>query len=71
MTEDKLFDILNEAEFKPGGMVWKHITSGRSDPLVAVRSADRRSRHVHKWQLSLVLPPRISYHKRVFIERCC
>jgi hypothetical protein len=50
MTEDKLFDILNEAEFKPGGMVWKHITSGRSDPLVAVRSAVDRMRELHDVQ---------------------
>lgn len=40
-------DILEEAEFKPGGMVWKHITSGRSDPLVAVRSAVDRMRELH------------------------
>ena len=39
--------ILTEAEFKPGGMVWKHISSGRSDPLVAVRSAVDRMRELH------------------------
>lgn len=39
--------ILAEAEFKPGGMVWKHITSNRSDPLVAVRSAVDRMRELH------------------------
>lgn len=40
-------DILKEAEFKPGGMVWKHIASGKSDPLVAVRSAVDRMRELH------------------------
>lgn len=40
-------NILKEAEFKPGGMVWKHIASGRSDPLVAVRSAVDRMRELH------------------------
>ena len=39
--------ILNEPEFKPGGMVWKHIASSRSDPLVAVRSAVDRMRELH------------------------
>ena len=39
--------ILQEAEFKPGGMVWKHIASGKSDPLVAVRSAVDRMRELH------------------------
>ena len=47
MNNDRIFDILNEAEFKPGGMVWKHIASGRSDPLVAVRSAVDRMRELH------------------------
>lgn len=47
MSNDKIFDILNEAEFKPGGMVWKHIASGKSDPLVAVRSAVDRMRELH------------------------
>lgn len=40
-------NILDEAEFKPGGMVWKHIASSRSDPLVAVRSAVDRMRELH------------------------
>ena len=47
MNEDLVRNILREAEFKPGGMVWKHITSGRSDPLVAVRSAVDRMRELH------------------------
>ena len=47
MNEDLVKNILSEAEFKPGGMVWKHITSGRSDPLVAVRSAVDRMRELH------------------------
>lgn len=47
MNNDRIVDILNEAEFKPGGMVWKHIASGRSDPLVAVRSAVDRMRELH------------------------
>jgi len=40
-------NILDEAEFKPGGMVWKHIASSRSDHLVAVRSAVDRMRELH------------------------
>ena len=40
-------NILAEAEFKPGGMVWKHIASSRSDHLVAVRSAVDRMRELH------------------------
>ena len=47
MNNDRIFSILNEAEFKPGGMVWKHIASGKSDPLVAVRSAVDRMRELH------------------------
>lgn len=47
MNSDRIVDILNEAEFKPGGMVWKHIAGGRSDPLVAVRSAVDRMRELH------------------------
>lgn len=47
MNELLIKNILEEAEFKPGGMVWKHITSGRSDPLVAVRSAVDRMRELH------------------------
>ena len=47
VSSDLILDVLSEAEFKPGGMVWKHITSGRSDPLVAVRSAVDRMRELH------------------------
>jgi hypothetical protein len=47
MNEDLVRNILSEAEFKPGGMVWKHIASSRSDPLVAVRSAVDRMRELH------------------------
>lgn len=47
MNEELVRSILAEAEFKPGGMVWKHIVSGRSDPLVAVRSAVDRMRELH------------------------
>lgn len=47
MTPELILQILNEAEFKPGGMVWKHIASSRSDPLVAVRSAVDRMRELH------------------------
>ena len=47
MNEDLVKNILSEAEFKPGGMVWKHIASSRSDHLVAVRSAVDRMRELH------------------------
>ena len=47
ITHEHIKTILDEAEFKPGGMVWKHIVSGRSDPLVAVRSAVDRMRELH------------------------
>jgi hypothetical protein len=47
MYDDMVIALLNEAEFKPGGMVWKHIVSGKSDPLVAVRSAVDRMRELH------------------------
>jgi hypothetical protein len=40
-------NILLEPEFRPGGMVWKHIASGKSDPLIAVRSAVDRMRELH------------------------
>jgi hypothetical protein len=39
--------ILNEAEFKQGGFVWAHMKQGKSDPLVAVRSAVDRMRELH------------------------
>lgn len=47
MNSTLVKNILAEAEFKPGGMVWKHIASSRSDPLVAVRSAVDRMRELH------------------------
>jgi hypothetical protein len=47
MNSTLVENILAEAEFKPGGMVWKHIASSRSDPLVAVRSAVDRMRELH------------------------
>lgn len=47
VSSDLILDVLSEAEFKPGGMVWKHIASNRSDPLVAVRSAVDRMRELH------------------------
>lgn len=47
MNEELVRNILSEAEFKPGGMVWKHIASSRSDHLVAVRSAVDRMRELH------------------------
>jgi negative regulator of genetic competence, sporulation and motility len=40
-------NILDEPEFKENGMVWKHIKSGRSDQMVAVRSAVDRMRELH------------------------
>lgn len=47
MNSTLVENILAEAEFKPGGMVWKHIARSRSDPLVAVRSAVDRMRELH------------------------
>jgi len=47
MNQSLVDAILEEAEFKENGMVWKHIKSGRSDPLVAVRSAVDRMRELH------------------------
>lgn len=47
MNSTLVENILAEAEFKPGGMVWKHIASSRSDHLVAVRSAVDRMRELH------------------------
>lgn len=43
----KVNDILSEAEFKPGGFVWKHIESDSPDPLRAVQSAVDRMRELH------------------------
>ena len=39
--------ILIEAEFKQGGFVWSHMKQGKSDPMVAVRSAVDRMRELH------------------------
>ena len=39
--------ILKEAEFKQGGFVWSHMKQGKSDPIVAVRSAVDRMRELH------------------------
>jgi len=47
VSESQINDILNEPEFKENGMVWKHIKSGRSDQMVAVRSAVDRMRELH------------------------
>jgi hypothetical protein len=47
MNESLIKNILNEAEFKPGGFVWSHMKQGKSDPLVAVRSAVDRMRELH------------------------
>jgi hypothetical protein len=43
----KVADILKEAEFKEGGFVFKHITEGKSNPLIAVQSAVDRMRELH------------------------
>lgn len=43
----KVADILKEAEFKEGGFVFKHITGGRSNPLIAIQSAVDRMRELH------------------------
>ena len=40
-------NILKEAEFKQGGFVWSHMKQGKSDSLVAVRSAVDRMRELH------------------------
>ena len=47
MNESLIKNILNEAEFKPGGFVWSHMKQGKGDPLVAVRSAVDRMRELH------------------------
>ena len=43
----KVQEILKEAEFKQGGFVYKHITEGKSNPLVAIQSAVDRMRELH------------------------
>ena len=47
MNSTLVESILAEAEFKPGGFVWSHMKQGKSDPLVAVRSAVDRMRELH------------------------
>lgn len=43
-------DILKEAEFVPGGFVWKHVKGGNPDPLRAVQSAVDRMRDLYDIQ---------------------
>ena len=40
-------NILKEPEFKQGGFVWSHMKQGKSNSLVAVRSAVDRMRELH------------------------
>ena len=47
MNSTLVENILKEAEFKQGGFVWSHMKQGKSDPLVAVRSAIDRMRELH------------------------
>ena len=47
MNQSLVESILNEAEFRQGGFVWSHMKQGKSDPLVAVRSAVDRMRELH------------------------
>ncbi len=47
MNQSIVDKIMNEAEFKQGGFVWSHMKQGKSDPLVAVRSAVDRMRELH------------------------
>jgi hypothetical protein len=44
---DKVKDLMLEAEFKPGGFVWKHVESNSPDPIRAVQSAVDRMRELH------------------------
>ena len=41
-------EILQEAEFKPGGFVWKHVAGNNPDPLRAVQSAVDRMRDLYE-----------------------
>ena len=43
-----------EAEFKPGGFVHTHIKQGKSDPLVAIKSAVDRMTDLYDVELSQV-----------------
>ena len=47
MNQMLVENILKEAEFKQGGFVWSHMKQGKSDSLVAVRSAVDRMRELH------------------------
>jgi aminoglycoside phosphotransferase (APT) family kinase protein len=47
MNQSIVDKIMNEPEFKQGGFVWSHMKQGKSDPLVAVRSAVDRMRELH------------------------
>ncbi len=47
MNEQIIRAILDEAEFRQGGFVWSHMKQGKSDPLVAVRSAVDRMGELH------------------------
>jgi aminoglycoside phosphotransferase (APT) family kinase protein len=47
INQSLIKNILNEAEFKQGGFVWSHMKQGKSDSLVAVRSAVDRMRELH------------------------
>jgi aminoglycoside phosphotransferase (APT) family kinase protein len=47
MNQMLVENILKEAEFKQGGFVWSHMTQGKSNSLVAVRSAVDRMRELH------------------------
>jgi aminoglycoside phosphotransferase (APT) family kinase protein len=47
MNQMLVENILKEPEFKQGGFVWSHMKQGKSDSLVAVRSAVDRMRELH------------------------
>lgn len=44
---NKVKEILNEPEFRPGGFVYKHLESKSADPLRSVQSAVDRMRELH------------------------
>jgi len=44
---DKANNLMLEAEFKPGGFVYKHIEGNNPDPIRAVQSAVDRMRELH------------------------
>jgi aminoglycoside phosphotransferase (APT) family kinase protein len=47
MNQMLVENILKEPEFKQGGFVWSHMKQGKSNSLVAVRSAVDRMRELH------------------------